>query len=417
MLDALLTLPDSIDLAIVGAGPQALTLVTHLLQKKKSMRGRFLVFDPSGVWMSQWNHQFAALEIPHLRSPAVHQPDPDPHALRTFAASRPCELFPPYDLPGTRLFQDFCQDVIQRWQLQSCVYPASVVRIEPLRQHRHPRFCLELANGQTIVARRVVIANGGGLPNLPAWVDQISTRYPADRLLHSHRVDLRGLQLHGERLLIIGGGLTSGHLAVGAINRGAEVLLMARRTVYEKLFDADPGWLGPKYLKDFWAEPNWHQRWQMIQQARNGGSMTPAMLTQLRRLKRDGRITFYEQCQVSQARWNGEHWQVDCNHSAVHECIHYQNIDRIWLATGSQLNTIHHPLLRNVLDSYPVDVVNGLPVVDECLRWPGCELFIMGGLAALRVGPTARNLSGARAGSDRIVPALIKPSLAFSALA
>jgi lysine/ornithine N-monooxygenase len=42
MLDSLATLPEFIDLAIVGAGPHALTLVTHLLQKKKSLRGRFL---------------------------------------------------------------------------------------------------------------------------------------------------------------------------------------------------------------------------------------------------------------------------------------------------------------------------------------------------------------------------------------
>lgn len=416
MSDDLLTLPKSIDLAIVGAGPQALTLVAHLLQKKKSMRQRFLVFDPSGTWMSQWNHQFTALEIPHLRSPVVHQPDPNPHALRTFAESRSSELFPPYDLPGTQLFQDFCQEVVRRWQLQNCVYPAQVVQIEPLQHPRHPRFCLRLADGQTITARRVVLANGGGVPHLPEWVGQIPLNYPTDRLLHSHQVDLQRSQLHGEQVLIIGGGLTSGHLAVGAINRGAKVLLMARRTLYEKLFDADPGWLGPKYLKGFWAEPDWHTRWQMIQQARNGGSMTPAMLTKLRRLARDGKVVFYEQCQVSQAKWvvdslsksNGNHqtaghWQVCCDNSAMHECIHHQRIDRIWLATGSQLNAATHPLLKDVLNHYPTELVNGLPVVDEYLRWQGCELFVMGGLAALRVGPTARNLSGARAASDRIV--------------
>jgi cation diffusion facilitator CzcD-associated flavoprotein CzcO len=410
MPDAVFALPDSINLAIIGAGPHALTLVTHLLQKKKSMRGRFLVFDPSGTWISRWNHQFAALEIPHLRSPAVHHPDPDPHALRTFAEHRPNELFPPYDLPGTKLFQDFCQEVICRWQLQTCVYPAKVVQIQPLSDRRS-RFQLELSNGQTIVTRRVVIANGGGRPHFPDWVDQISQNYPKHRLLHSHQVDLRGLHLRGERVLIIGGGLTSGHLAVGAIQRGAEVMLMSRRSVYEKLFDADPGWLGPKYLKDFWVEPNWFFRWQMIQQARNGGSTTPAMLTQLRRLERDGKITFYEQCQVSQAQWIKNAWQVCCINSAVHDCIHHQAIDHIWLATGSQLDATTHPLLQQVLNTHPLEIVNGLPVVDEYLRWQGCELFVMGGLAALRVGTTARNLSGARAISDRIVPALTKPSL------
>lgn len=408
MFDAVL--PAAIDLAVVGAGPQALTLVTHLLQKKRSMRGRFLVFDPSGTWISQWRHQFAALQIPHLRSPAVHHPDPDPHALRTFAESRSEELFPPYDLPGTRLFEDFCQEVMRRWQLQNLVYPAQVVRIEPLPHRRSTRFCLKLSTGETLVARRVVVANGGGKPQLPAWVEQMGGGYPGDRLLHSHQVDLRNLNLAGDRVLIIGGGLTSGHLAVGAIQRGAKVLLMSRRDLYEKLFDADPGWLGPKYLKGFWAEQDWLARWQMIQQARNGGSMTPAILTQLRRLQREGRVQFYEQCQVSRAEWTGQGWQVCCTNPAVHACICQQPIDRIWLATGSQLHVGHHSLLDVLADVYPVEVVQGLPVVDEQLRWPGCDLFVMGGLAALRVGPTARNLSGARMASDRIVPALTKAS-------
>jgi lysine/ornithine N-monooxygenase len=59
--------PNQIDIALVGAGPHALTLVTPLLQKSKQMRHRFLVFDSSGTWMYQWQQQFAALEIPHLR--------------------------------------------------------------------------------------------------------------------------------------------------------------------------------------------------------------------------------------------------------------------------------------------------------------------------------------------------------------
>ena len=103
-----------VDLAIIGAGSHALTLVTHLLQKRQKIRSKIAVFDPSGRWLSQWKHQFAALGIPHLGSPAVHHPDPNPFALRKFAESRPHELFHPYDLPGTQLFDDFCGDVIRR---------------------------------------------------------------------------------------------------------------------------------------------------------------------------------------------------------------------------------------------------------------------------------------------------------------
>ncbi|MBD2090187.1 SidA/IucD/PvdA family monooxygenase [Microcoleus sp. FACHB-1515] len=423
-----LPVPASIDLAVIGAGPQALTLVTHILQKRRSMRQRLLVFDQSGRWMQQWNRQFAQLEIPHLRSPAVHHPDPDPFALRRFAESRPAELFAPYDLPGTRLFQEFCQQVIDRWQLRDTVpsalrdtvpgalrdrvYPAHVTRIEPIA-NRRSRFRLWLDDGHSIIARRVVFANGGSKPQLPNWVSQISN-HPINRLVHSGQIDLRSLRLAGKQVLIVGGGLTSGHLAVGAIDRGARVILMSRRCLYEKQFDADPGWLGPKYLKGFQAESCWQTRYAMIQQARNGGSMTPAMMTRLRRAQHDGRLVFYEQCQIAKAQWIGQSWRVCCDNHAVHECIHAEAIDRIWLATGSTLDISQHSMLSEVQARYPIEVINGLPVLDKHLRWPGCELFVMGGFAALQVGPTARNLYGARLASDRITPAIVKSSLAIN---
>jgi len=69
------------------------------------------------------------------------------------------------------------------------------------------------------------------------------------------------------------------------------------------------------------------------------------------------------------------------------------------------------PLLNKIMQQYPQPLVHGFPILDEHLRWNSCELFIMGGLAALRVGPTARNISGARMASDRIVPALIKSTI------
>jgi cation diffusion facilitator CzcD-associated flavoprotein CzcO len=158
--------PSQIDFAIVGAGPHALTLVTHLLQKCKQLSHRFLVFDPSGTWLHQWQQQFAALEISHLRSPAVHHPDPNPYALRRFAESRPHELFSPYDLPSTQLFADFCLDVIDRWQLQERVVKAKVTSIEPLTDRLHSRFRLWLQDGQSAIARRVILATGGGIPQL-----------------------------------------------------------------------------------------------------------------------------------------------------------------------------------------------------------------------------------------------------------
>ncbi|MEO1351778.1 MAG: FAD/NAD(P)-binding protein [Cyanobacteria bacterium J06635_15] len=399
------------DIAVIGAGPQALTLVTHILQKKATFRNRIQVFDPSGTWMTQWHQQFAAQEIAELRSPAVHHPDPNSHALRTFAEGRYHELHPPYDRPGTQLFHDFCHTVIHRWQLQNTVNPAQVTRLEPL-QKRAFRFCLTLHTGDTVLARRVVLATGGGQPDWPDWVQRVGSPYPAERLCHASQVRLPSLQsLAGETILIVGSGLTSGHLAVGAVKRGAKVLMMARRTFQEKLFDAAPGWLGPKYLKGFQTEPDMQVRWQMVQHARNGGSLTPAMMTRLRKLERQGQVTFYEHCQVAAAHWKDNAWKVCCDNHSVHTCMAHQPIHRIWLATGTSLDIKAHSLLKGVLAKYPITTVNGLPVLDEYLRWPDCGLFLMGPWAALRIGPVARNLFGGKLAANRIVPALTKASL------
>ena len=292
------------DLAIIGAGSHALTLVTHLLQKRQKIRSKIAVFDPSGKWMSQWDHQFAALEIPHLRSPAVHHPDPNPFALRKFAESRSSEFFPPYDLPGTRLFNDFCEDVIRRWDLENMVVGEKIIRIQPLRNPLLSRFRLWLSSGKSIVARRVVFATGSTQVQIPDWVSQIHKNYPEDKICHAHTVDLRKLTLANQKLLIVGGGLTSGHLAIGAISRGAEAVISMRRKLQEKIFDADAGWLGPKYLKGFFAEPDFAKRFVMIQEARNGGSMTPAMGIKLRRQVRHGKLKIQENTQVVEAEWD-----------------------------------------------------------------------------------------------------------------
>ena len=396
-----------IDLAVIGAGPQALTLVTHLLQKKRSLRHRIQVFDPSGTWMTQWRQQFAAQEISYLRSPGVHHPDPKT-TLFSFAEHRQDELHLPYNRPGTQLFLDFCETVIERWQLRGQVAAAQVLQLTPSRSG----FQLKLDDGRQVKARRVVLATGGGSARVPSWVVEVNA-HPLERLCHSHDIDLSQLSnLVGETVLIIGSGQSSAHLALGAVKRGARVLMMARRTLNEKLFDAAPGWLGPKYLKGFQAESNWQVRWQMIQEARNGGSIAPELLTQLRRLSRSGHVTFYEHCQVSRATWREESWQVQCNLSAAHDCLAHEPIDRIWLATGTETDITAHPLMGEVFARYPNQVVNGLPVLDEHLRWPGCDLFLMGPWAALQVGPVARNLHGGRMACDRIVPALTKATLA-----
>jgi hypothetical protein len=117
---------------------------------------------------------------------------------------------------------------------------------------------------------------------------------------------------------------------------------------------------------------------------------------------------------VADAQWKGDAWKVCCDNHAAHDCIAHQPMHRIWLATGTRLDIQTHPLLADVWERHPIATINGLPVLDKHLRWPGCELFLMGPWAALRVGPVARNLFGGKLACDRIVPALTKATLSFA---
>ena len=392
------------DLVIAGAGPQALTLSCLLLQKRPRLRRRLRILDPSGRWLSRWQRQMECYEIPWLRSPSPHHPHPNPHALRHFAHSqqRNRQLEGPYGLPHTDLFADFCRQVISEYQLDGDVLAARIERIQLPRLGNGP-MQLALSDGTTVAADRLVVATGRGTPQLPSWVEAIVGSYPPQALQHSDRIHLPSQhQLQGQRILIVGGGLTSAHLALGARHRGALVHLLCRRSLKHKPFDADPGWLGPKYLKAFHAEPCMQRRHRQVLQARDGGSITPDAAVQLRQAEQNGALKVHEHCEVHKALWCSDQWTVFCTNG------HQLMVDRIWLATGHRQGVSQHPLLRQIQEQRPIDLVNDWPVLSTDLSWPGSPVHVMGGLSALQIGPAARNLFGGREAAHRICRSVIK---------
>jgi cation diffusion facilitator CzcD-associated flavoprotein CzcO len=392
------------DLVIVGAGPQALTLSCLLLQKRPRLQRRLRIVDPSGRWLSRWQRQMERYEIPWLRSPSPHHPHPNAHALRQFAQSRQRsrQLEGPYGLPHTDLFGDFCRQVISEYRLTDCVLAASVDRIR-LPQLGSGPMELTLNDGTTLATGRLVIATGSGTPQMPAWVGEIAGDHPPEALQHSDRIHLPSLHsLQGQRILIVGGGLTSAHLALGALRRGALVHLLCRRTLKHKPFDADPGWLGPKYLKAFHAEPCMRRRRRLVLEARNGGSITPEAGVELREAQRRGELQLHEHCEVQSARWSSGQWDIFCGGGQQLAA------DRIWLATGHRQGVSQQPLLQQLHQQQPIELVDDWPVLGPDLGWPGTLVHLMGGLTALQVGPAARNLFGGREAAQRICRAVVK---------
>ncbi|MCY4331667.1 MAG: FAD/NAD(P)-binding protein [Cyanobacteria bacterium MAG CAR1_bin_15] len=393
------------ELVIVGAGPQALSLCCLLLQKRPRWRRHLRIIDPSGRWLSRWQRQMQCFEIPCLRSPSPHHPHPNPNALRSYAQERgrSRELEGPYGLPRTVLFNEFCQSVVEEFQVAHQVQAASLEDIH-VQAGGSGSLHLTLSDGSLIPARRLVIATGAGEPVLPDWVRRIPCSYPKEALQHSRRIDLTTCrEMEGQRVLIVGCGLTSAHLALGAIQRGARVSLLCRRKLRSKLFDTDPGWLGPKYLKAFQGEPCWRRRRQQVLAARDGGSITPRLTVALQREHRQGSLQIHESCQVRHALWSAGQWRILCN-----EDNRSLLADRIWLATGHTLGVSRQPLLRQLHKQQQIELVDDWPVLSDDLRWPGTNVHLMGGMAALRLGPAARNLFGGREAARLISRAAIK---------
>ena len=77
-------------------------------------------------------------------------------------------------------------------------------------------------------------------------------------------------------------------------------------------------------------------------------------------------------------------------------------VGRVVLGTGTPPDCTNIPLIASLQAMWPVDIIGGLPALDHDLRWAGRNVYVMGGLAGLRMGPDAVNLMGARRAAEVI---------------
>jgi hypothetical protein len=81
----------------------------------------------------------------------------------------------------------------------------------------------------------------------------------------------------------------------------------------------------------------------------------------------------------------------------------------VFLATGFEASVAGSALLSQLQQQAPVALVDNLPPLDDTLQWrDDVPVHIMGGAAALQLGPGALNLMGARAGAERVAVAVGK---------
>ncbi len=385
---------DHVDVALIGAGPHALTCAAFLRHVDPALR--IVAVDPSGSWLTTWRRQMARQDIDVLRSAGVHHPHPDPMALIDRAGRG--DLVGDYNSPTVAAFDRLCREVVATCHLEDAVLAGQVVELDPDR--KRPR--LRLSSGRELTARHVIAASNTRTPTWPEWAQRVARAPGAlpDQLRHARHVDLGAHSALRSSVVVIGGGLSSVQYARGAHERGAHVTLVARRTLEERTFDVDPGWLGPKYLADFDAETSWERRAETVVAARGGGTVPARWLDEIRGIAaRSSRLEIVEGDIVTSATVEPLRWRLRLGSGRV------LDTNEVWLATGS-VATVERGLYRAMVMRLPVPTAGGLPALDHQLRWGGAPVHLVGSAAALVLGPAAGNLAGARAGAERVTAAI-----------
>ncbi|KAF7675283.1 nucleotide-binding domain-containing protein [Alternaria burnsii] len=338
-----------------------------------------------------------------------------------------------YYVPRTDLFDAHCEEVIKRYRLgKDLLRKESVMDIQYDKVSKFDKtelrsfisdgavaderkvFRVETDQGARF-AHLVVLAVGpGNAPSIPL-VPGLPTQHPHEGFAHAMQIKqfppshvmakIQARQLTS--MLIVGGGLTSIQLADLAIKRGVnKVWMLMRGPLKVKHFDVDLEWVGKfRNFKqaEFWTADTDEERFDMIVQARNGGSMTPRYRKILDSHVACRKIELRNYTKLHSAKWEQPSKTWACEVSSAESVLKLPPVDYMVFATGIQSDIRTIPYLQSIQQQYPIKCIGGLPCLNEDLMWDdNVPLFVTGRLAGLKLGPGAPNLVGARVGAERI---------------
>ena len=113
---------------------------------------------------------------------------------------------------------------------------------------------------------------------IPAWRTELGAAFRVTHLFSPtyDPVAWRQAARRGERILIVGAGISAMQAAVSLASAAAEPLtVLALHYLRVRQFDSDPGWIGPRYLSRYAAIGDPEQRRDLLRQARYPGSGDP----------------------------------------------------------------------------------------------------------------------------------------------
>jgi FAD-dependent urate hydroxylase len=370
------------DIGIVGAGPYGLAAASHL----HAANG--LSIRVFGEPMSFWERQMPRGML--LRSPYVASNIADPERALTldgYQADVRRELSPPVPLEA---FVDY-----GRW-FQRNAFPQldgrQVARIE-----KNGAFELELADGERVRAKRVIVA-GGILPF--AFTPPEFRGLPSE--LASHASEHRDLaSFAGKSVVVVGGGqsaletaalLHEGGAQVEILVRGPRIYFLRRaRGLSHRLGPLtrlvfDSAEVGPAGISRLVAAPNWYRRLpRRLQDRFSVRSLRPAGAAWLQPRLEGVPVSF--SAGVVSAHESAGQVELKLRDGST------RRADHVLLATGYRVDISAYSFLPSRL-LQRIDRVGGYPRLSRGFESSLTGLHFLGAPAAWSYGPLMRFVAG-----------------------
>ena len=388
----------NIPITIVGGGIHGVSIALRLLREIPTAARHLAILDRHPQPLTQWRDKTKRQGMTFLRSPAVHHISPDALGIVEYAErhNRTSELAPPYSQPSTQLFWDFCNDALAELANHQVYYQFEVAKLRWDKGAGPFPFRLISTGTEGFRSRCVILAIGADdCAYVPPEFTQWQRQYP-DRVMHASQFSVsKEFGTTPAKIVVVGGGLTAGTLAKSLSERGHSVALIARKQLRIEQFDFPPVWLGPKALAEFANEADFQRRYEIIQQNRAEGSITPDVMEVLMNAPN---IDLYpETCIRNIVSVGRKGVKVETTQGVI------RGVSRVIVATGYQFNLRRYGFLKELVAQHQIPLVRGLPHLDDDLQLhPIQNLFCSGTIAQLQIGPASGNIAGANLAYERL---------------
>ncbi len=393
----------NIPITIIGGGIHGVSIALRLLREVPTAANRLAIVDRYPLPLTQWRRKTERQGMTFLRSPAVHHITPGALDIVEYAEhhNRTTELAPPYAQPSTQLFWDFCRKMLTELAAYRVYHQFEVVKLRWDKGADKFPFRLISTNSEGFRSRCVILAIGADdCAYIPLEFTQWQRQYP-ETVLHASQfaINNENEQGSGSKIVIVGGGLTAGTLAKSLSERGHNVVLIARKALKTEQFDFPPIWLGPKALTEFANETDFRRRYDIIQQNRGEGSITPDIMQALMDAPNIDLYpeTFIHNIVATEECPSAQRLQIETTRGLI------TNVSRVILATGYQFDLRRYGFLAELIAKHQIPIVRGLPCLDDDLQlYPIQNLFGSGTIAQLQIGPASGNIAGASLAYERL---------------